>query len=338
MFRSKIVIMSALLIAILSTASALLFYFVDFLHTPGLIIAAFVVFSVSFFIATFFLYRNIDKQLEILYRLIYSSKKGKARGVNIEKMKREVIRWSKEQRPIIQQYRDNEKYRKEFIGDMAHELRTPIFNIQGYVCTLLDGALEDKNINRKYLRKAQKNIDRMIYMVEDLDLITKLESGELVLDKKKFKLKDAIKDAIEEVEMRALDKDIQLSLSPMKQNIYVYAERNHIMRVLINLIANSVKYGKVGGHSVIRVKNYGAHKYWIKVSDNGIGMRKEELNHIFERFYRVDKSRSRNIGGSGLGLSIVKHILEVHGELIKVKSTFGEGTTFQFSLQKAEEK
>lgn len=336
MFQSKILVMSALLIAGLATGAALLFHFMDFSNISRLVIAGAVVFFISFFIATYFLHNNVDKQLEMLYRLIYSSNRADAKNVGLKQMKREVKHWSKEQRPIIKQYQEKEKYRKEFIGDMAHELRTPIFNIQGYVCTLLDGALYDDKINKKYLRKAQKNIDRMIYMVEDLDLITKLESGELVLNKHKFKLKEALEDALEEVEMRAMDKDIKLHLSSVGKDAFVYAEKNHIMRVLVNLIANSVKYGKEGGRTTVSVKNNGANRYWIIVSDNGIGIKKEDLSHIFKRFYRVDKSRSRNIGGSGLGLSIVKHILEIHGESIKVKSVFGEGTTFQFSLQKAD--
>lgn len=341
MFKHKTVVLVALFAACVAVAFALLFHWMHFENNMNMYISLILLFIVTFVVIAYFLNKNIYNRIETLYTLIYSSGSSKLVDdeMRLKNVEREVQKWSQEKEPLIEKLKAQEKFRREFIGDVAHELKTPIFNIQGYVYTLIDGGLYDEKINKKYLRKAQKNINRMIRMVQDLDLITKLESGALVLSKKRFSLQQAIEEAIEEVEMRALEKDIKIHFTPAKEEYWAYAEKDHIMRVLINLISNSVKYGKKGGQTHIFVKQkHTSNKYVIKVTDNGIGIKKDDLPRIFERFYRVDKSRSRNEGGSGLGLSIVKHILEVHGEMITVKSTFGEGTSFQFTLEKANEK
>lgn len=337
MFKHKTVVIVALFAALVAVAFALFFHWMQFENNMNMYISLILLFIATFGFIAYFLNKNIYNRIETLYKLIYSS--GTVGLVNDEirlrNIEKEVQKWSQEKEPLIQQLKAQEKFRREFIGDVAHELKTPIFNIQGYVYTLIDGGLYDEKINKKYLRKAQKNINRMIHMVQDLDLITKLESGALVLSKKRFLLQEAIEEAMEEVEMRALEKDITIQFQPTKEAYWAFAEKDHIMRVLINLISNSVKYGKQGGQTNISIKQKSTtNKYIVRVEDNGIGIKKDDLPRIFERFYRVDKSRSRNEGGSGLGLAIVKHILEVHGETITVKSTFGEGTCFQFSLQK----
>ncbi len=338
MFKHRIVIFTALLTASSTVISVFLFHWIGFENNIHNSLFLFLLFIVVFLLVAYLLDKNIYHRIEALYKLIYASgtMTEQSKEMQLKEVEENVLKWSQEKRSIIQKLKEQEKYRREFIGDVAHELKTPIFNIQGYVCTLIDGGLYDEKINKKYLRKAQKNINRMIHMVQDLDLITKLESGELVVTKKKFSLNQALKEAIEEVEMRAMEKDISLHYHSDKVEQFVYAEREHIMRVLINLIYNSVKYGKLGGGTQIKIKNRPAsQKVYIKVVDNGVGIKKEDLPRIFERFYRVDKSRSRNEGGSGLGLAIVKHILEVHGESITVESVFGKGTSFEFSLQKS---
>lgn len=337
MFKHKTVVLVALFAAAIAVAFALFFHWMHFENNMNAYISLILLFITTFGIIAYFLNKNIYSRIETLYKLIYSSGSSMVdEEIRLKNVEKEVLKWSQEKEPLIQQLKAQEKFRREFIGDVAHELKTPIFNIQGYVYTLIDGGLYDEKINKKYLRKAQKNINRMIHMVQDLDLITKLESGALVLSKKRFLLQRAIEEAIEEVEMRALEKDITIHFSPSKEEYWAFAEKDHIMRVLINLISNSVKYGKKGGKTHISIRQkHATNKFHIKVEDNGIGIKKNDLSRIFERFYRVDKSRSRNEGGSGLGLSIVKHILEVHGEIISVKSTFGEGTNFLFTLEKA---
>lgn len=337
MFKHKTVALVAFFAALVAVVFALFFHWMHFENSMNRFFSLVLLFIVTFVVIDYFLNKNIYNRIEALYKLIYASGTIDidSNEMRLKKVEEEVRKWSQEKEPLIQKLKTQERFRREFIGDVAHELKTPIFNIQGYVYTLIDGGLYDEKINKKYLRKAQKNINRMIHMVQDLDLITKLESGTLSLTKKRFHLCEAIEEAMEEVEMRALEKDISLHFNQMKEEDWVYAEKDHIMRVLINLISNSVKYGKKGGRTQISIKQKPtSNKYYIKVQDNGIGIKKDDLPRIFERFYRVDKSRSRNEGGSGLGLAIVKHILEVHGETITVKSTFGEGTSFIFTLQK----
>lgn len=338
MLRFKIVNFVGFIVAISSIIFGLLFRSMQIKSNLTLYIFLIFYFLITFFIITFLLKKHIYGRIRTLYKLIYSS--GMITEMNdhtsFDEVEEKIKEWGREKQPIIQQLKAQEKYRKEFIGDVAHELKTPIFNIQGYILTLADGGLYDEKINKKYLRKAQKNIDRMILMVEDLDLISKLESGELKPLKKAFNISEMIKEAMEEVEMSAIDKDIRIRFEEPKETLWAYAERSQILQVTINLIINSIKYGKEGGKTIIRIENNPMkNKYCISIEDNGIGIDTEDLPRIFERFYRVDKSRSRKQGGSGLGLSIVKHTLEVHEEKISVESQLGKGTIFKFTLQKA---
>jgi len=226
-------------------------------------------------------------------------------------------------------------YRKEFMGNVYHELKTPIFNMQGYILTLLDGGLEDKSINRVYLERAEKNINRMISIVEDLESISGLESGALNLKKENFDIIKLIDDVIEATEMRASKHNIRIKKNKVKKDIsMVSGDRRRIYQVLNNLIINSISYGNKGGVTSISVLPDG-DRVLLKIKDNGIGISSADLPRIFERFYRVDKSRSRDSGGTGLGLAIVKHIIEAHGETVKVKSVPGKGSVFSFTLPSA---
>jgi len=253
----------------------------------------------------------------------------------LEKTKYEVEVWAQERRDENERLKKLEVYRKEYLGNVSHELKTPIFNIQGYVLTLLDGGLEDPNINRNYLQRAEKSVERMISIVEDLEAITQLESGELQLEPEKFDIGILAKEVFEAQEVRAESKGIKLnSIYIDNKPLLVLADKFRIRQVLTNLIVNSIKYGKEGGETIVKCNDIG-DSLLIEVVDNGIGIPKQDSERVFERFYRVDKGRSRSQGGTGLGLAIVKHIIEAHGQNIQVISTPGAGSVFSFTLKKA---
>ncbi|MFL5765824.1 MAG: sensor histidine kinase [Bacteroidia bacterium] len=253
---------------------------------------------------------------------------------NVENLKQEIIAWADDRKDEIERLHKLEVYRKEFLGNVSHELKTPIFNIQGYVLTLLDGGLEDPSINRNYLERAEKSVDRMITIIDDLEAISQLETGELQLEPEKFDIAALAKDVADAQEMKATAKGIILTLPEEIKPLYVMADRFRIRQVIVNLIVNSVKYGKEYGETKIRFYDVGEN-VMVEIADNGIGIGKEHLPRLFERFYRVDKSRSREQGGTGLGLAIVKHIIEAHNQTISVMSTEGAGTVFSFTLKKA---
>jgi two-component system phosphate regulon sensor histidine kinase PhoR len=299
-----------------------------------------IVFVVAFLLLNFFVFRPLSKTYSFLLnsRNKKSAQSATAISVNeIENLNNEVFAWADERKAEIEQLQKLETYRKEFLGNVSHELKTPIFNIQGYVLTLLDGGLEDPKINKDYLQRADKSVERMIRIVEDLESITQLETGELEIDCDNFDLAALTKDIFESNEMRATQRGITLSFRDLDPKpIMVYADRFRIRQVLTNLIVNSIKYGKPDGETKVKFSDSG-EKIIVEVSDNGIGIGKEHLPRLFERFYRVDKSRSRDQGGTGLGLAIVKHILEAHGQNISVMSTPNVGSVFSFSLKKAME-
>ena len=223
------------------------------------------------------------------------------------------------------------KYRREFLGNVSHELKTPIFNIQGYVHTLLDGALYDKKVNEKYLLRTSKSIDRLIAIVDDLDALARLESDELKLEKTTWDILELIQEVFESFEVKRVEKNMKFISTKHKKPIFVFADRDQISQVLYNLISNGMKYGKKTGYVQSSVKVQG-NKIWVSIKDNGIGIEKNNIPRLFERFYRVDKGRSREAGGTGLGLAIVKHIVEAHSEHIQVNSIKNSGTEFKFSI------
>lgn len=284
----------------------------------------------------------INERLKVLYRSI---RKGKITSENdfkfklsedaIAKAEKETEDWSAEKQKEIIRLQEQAKFRREFLGNLAHELKTPIFSIQGYLLTLLEGGLEDKNVNTMFLERASKATDRMVHLVEDLDQIMKLEVNELPLDTRVFNLKELVKEIFESLEAEAEEKTITLKFDKQYEPIYVKGDRAKISQVFINLLRNSIAYGNEGGATTVRLYPVD-DSVTIEVSDNGPGIDDSSMKRIFERFYRVEKSRNRNDGGSGLGLSIVKHIIEAHQQTIHVRSTEGMGTTFVFTLDSAD--
>jgi two-component system phosphate regulon sensor histidine kinase PhoR len=253
----------------------------------------------------------------------------------ISKVNTEVMNWAEDRITEISVLKEQDNFRRDFIGNLAHELKTPIFNIQGYILTLLEGALEDQENNRKFLMKAAKNVDRITALLEDLDTINRIEGGMYKLNVTRFDIVELTTDVIESLDNRARKANISLRLkNPKEKPIFVKGDRPKIEQVMFNLLANSINYGNENGETRVRFYDM-EDTFLVEVADNGIGIAEEHLSRIFERFYRVDKSRARHVGGSGLGLSIVKHIIDVHDQTINVRSTLGVGTTFSFTLEKA---
>jgi two-component system phosphate regulon sensor histidine kinase PhoR len=239
-----------------------------------------------------------------------------------------------ERQKEIEELKNMESFRREFLGNVSHELKTPIFNIQGYIYTLIDGAISDENVNMQYLERSSKSVDRMINIVEDLEMISKIESNRLDLEFTRWNIVDHVQELFDILEMKAKKRSISLSINNQSTNNFVEADRDKISQVLINLIENSIKYGNEGGHTKVRLFEMGEN-ILVEIADDGDGIPAEHLPRLFERFYRVDKSRSRTAGGTGLGLSIVKHIVDAHRQTINVRSTENVGTTFSFTLKKA---
>lgn len=295
-----------------------------------------------YFMAAYVMRRYVIFRIKPMYQILRSrdSKSGEIdqeyRGRDVvTEVEGELQAWAERNSMEIARLRENEQYRKEFVGNVSHELKTPLCSIQGYILTLLDGGLEDPDINRKYLEQSQKNIDRLIHIVRDLEDISRLEAGTLELQRERFDLLALVDEIMQSLEMQASERGITLvSDRGMLPQLMVDADRARVGQVLINLLSNSVKYGREGGRTRVRYVDM-FEKVMVEVQDNGIGLTAEQLPRIFERFYRVDKSRSRAAGGTGLGLAIVKHILEAHKETITVRSAPDVGTTFSFTLTKA---
>ncbi|MGB7842067.1 MAG: ATP-binding protein [Salinimicrobium sp.] len=250
-------------------------------------------------------------------------------------LSREVEKFAQGKKLEIEALQLRDSYRKEFMGNISHELKTPLFTVQGYIETLLDVGMKDKKVRKKYLTRAAKGVDRLIYIVNDLDLITKLETGELRLNLQRFDIVELMQSVFDLLEMKAAKKNITLFFETEYQPIWVYADKERIQQVLTNLIVNSIKYGKNDGSTEVSIENLSKKKVIVRIADTGEGIKKGNIPRLFERFYRVDKSGSRKEGGSGLGLSIVKHLLEAHNEKIFVESTFGVGSEFSFTLKKS---
>lgn len=285
----------------------------------------------------FFVYRRI----KLIYKTISRLKTGNfpqeemdfdtdiIGDVNID-----VLNWSRESKIEIEQLKEQAKFRKEFIGNLAHELRTPAFNMQGYLLTLLEGGLEDPSINTKYLDRADKNLDRLIHLINDLDKISRLEAGVDALELKEFDVFELANEIADYQEDRASKREIKIKVVPLNKALKVAADKEKISQVFTNLIVNAIRYGKEGGWIEIRFYDM-AENVLVEIEDNGVGINEISIPRLFERFYRVDKSRARNAGGSGLGLAIVKHIIDAHQQSINVRSALGEGSVFSFTLAKA---
>ncbi|MBA2249804.1 MAG: sensor histidine kinase [Chitinophagaceae bacterium] len=301
--------------------------------------------SISYLLILFMMQRFIYRKIKLIYKLIYQTKASKREEFyyknilpqkSIDEVKDDVENWAKQQTAEIEVLQKNEAYRKEFLLNLSHELKTPIFAIQGYIDTLLNGALDNPDVNKRFLSNSSKNIDRLVNLVDDLDEISKLESGEQLLYKENFIIQDLIKEVCESLSIKADERQIKCHIKKgCELPLTVYADKEKIRQVLINLIDNAVKYGKQNGNIEGSAYKVDGKTILVEISDDGAGISEEHLPRIFERFYRTDLARSRKVGGSGLGLSICKHIIEVHGQNMHVRSKVDVGSTFGFTLQSA---
>ena len=294
-------------------------------------------FLIIYFRTKIFIYRRV-KNIYDEVRLLEDAELKPARiTTNLKSLTDEVERYATSKKLEIESLRIKDEYRKDFLGNVAHELKTPLFTVQGYILTLLDGAVKDKSVRMKYLERADKGVERLIYLVNDLDMITKLEVGDLNLNYTYFDIVTLVKNTFELLEMKAVKKNVTLTFDlDYEEPILVNADEERIQQLLTNLIENSINYGKLDGTTEVSIQDLIQNKVLIRVTDNGDGIEREHIPRLFERFYRVDKSGNRKVGGSGLGLSIVKHIIEAHEEKIYVESEFGVGSEFSFTLEKAE--
>ena len=314
-------------------------FFFDFfsISVYGLVVLILSVSLSTFIFVRWLVDKFIYNKIKLIYKNISDNKAkpGYLEGVDLNQVDEDVSEWNENRENEIEKLEIRESYRRQFVGNVAHELKTPIFNIQGYIDTLLDGALEDSNINRKFLERANKSVSRMIYIVEDLDAITKLEGGKIEIEEEPVDVIELILDVVDQLEIKAKKRNVNIVVEdPRLERYMVEADIEKIKQVLINLMVNAIKYGKEGGEVLVRTFDMDENVL-VEVADNGNGIPQKHLSKIFERFYRVDKSRDREQGGSGLGLSIVKHIIEAHNQSINVRSTIGTGTTFSFTLRKA---
>ncbi|WP_166960845.1 sensor histidine kinase [Yeosuana marina] len=283
-----------------------------------------------------FIYRRVKKIYDDLTLLESASLTRGPINTDMGTLTQEIDKFARDKKLEIETLKVRDQYRKEFFGNVSHELKTPLFTVQGYILTLLDGAMNDEKIREKYLTRASKGVERLVYIVNDLDMITKLEIGDLRLKIERFDIVEMVKNVFDMFEMRANKKKITLTFDiEYNKPILVNADKERIQQVLINLVVNSIKYGREKGTTEVSIENLIKNKVIVRITDNGIGIGKPHLSRLFERFYRVDKSGSRSEGGSGLGLSIVKHIIEAHDEKIYVESEFGVGSEFSFTLEKA---
>lgn len=338
----RFAVMSAFYITIFSTLllAILTWYFLE-LSPDLLIYFAVCIYAFSFLVLQYrverFIYRRVKKIYDDVSLLESSTLRNNSITTDMATLTREVQKFATDKKLEIEMLKIREEYRREFLGNVSHELKTPLFTVQGYLSTLLDGGMKDKTIRKKYLERAEKGVERLIHIVQDLDMITKLETGHLHLDVKKFDIIALVQGVFDLLEMEASKKDILL-LFDRKHNkpIMVTGDQEKIEQVVVNLIVNSIKYGKEKGSTEVSIEDLVNNKIIVRVTDNGEGIESQNIPRLFERFYRVDKSGSRSEGGSGLGLSIVKHIIEAHEEKIYVESQIKKGSEFSFTLEKAE--
>jgi two-component system phosphate regulon sensor histidine kinase PhoR len=340
----KVVIIESILIAVIvsaiSVVAALLAGAKFSLYS--FVVNFILILSVSYWINYLYLKRYIYRKIKLIYKIIRSHKlkDDSAEDIDLKKdiflqVENEVSTWVSEKNKQLTDLKELEKYRRNYVGNISHELKTPIFNIQGYIHSLLDGAMYDEQLNLKFLKRAAVNVDRIQTIIEDLETISRLESGQLILDIRPFDLKILVDEVVEDLEQRRKEKNIKIHYKEgAVKNFRVNADRESIRQVLMNLILNSIKYGKQGGTTKIGFYDM-ENQILVEIADDGLGIDEPHLKHLFDRFYRVDKGRSRDVGGTGLGLSIVKHIIEAHQQTVNVRSTINLGSTFGFTLDKA---
>ncbi len=318
--------------------AGMMYFFMEF-RWGFILIFAISLFIFSFFVLQYrvehFIYRRVKKIYDDVSLLESSSFRNKSITTDMATLTREVHNFARDKKIEIETLKIREEYRREFLGNVSHELKTPLFTVQGYLLTLLDGAMNDKALRKKYLQRAEKGVERLIYIVQDLDMITKLEVGDLNLNYTRFNIVEVVQNVFDLLEMKADKKGIMLMFDMRYiKPVMVYADREKIQQVVTNLVVNSIKYGKENGSTEVSIEDLVNNKIIVRVKDNGEGIEKKHIPRLFERFYRVDKSGARTEGGSGLGLSIVKHVVEGHDEKIYVESKFGQGSEFSFTLEK----
>lgn len=328
---------------ILSIPISLGFYV---LHPGWIALVAFVsVFCGSYLLIQFTLERFIYRKIKLIYKFIHQTKATQREEMynkyilpkkGFDDVREDVEKWAAQRSEEIEILKSNEAYRKEFLQNLSHEFKTPIFAIQGYIDTLLDGALENPDVNKKFLENTSKNVDRLVALVNDLDEISKLETGEQSLSKSNFIIQELIRETFEALSIKINKRSIKCLIKKgCDAPIFVNADKEKIRQVLINLITNAIKYGKENGNITASIYKTDDKHVLIEISDDGIGIKEEHLPRIFERFFRTDSGRSRNIGGAGLGLAICKHIIEAHGQTIHVRSKLDIGTTIGFTLNQS---
>ncbi|NND64122.1 MAG: sensor histidine kinase [Flavobacteriaceae bacterium] len=325
---------------LLTLALSVFFYLTEGMNYWYLLVFFVICFILSFFIIQYrvekFIYDRVKKIYDDVQLLDATTFNKQRITTDMETLTKEVERFAENKKLEIETLKVRENYRKEFMGNVSHELKTPLFTVQGYILTLLDGAMKDKAVRKKYLQRANKGVERLIYIVKDLDMITKLEVGDLNLSREEFNIVELVQNVFDLLEIKAAKKNITLTFDlEYKEGIMVSADRDRIQQILTNLIENSIKYGKDDGTTEVSIEDLIKNKVIVRVTDNGEGILEENIPRLFERFFRVDKSGSRKEGGSGLGLAIVKHLVEAHDEKIYVESEFGVGSEFSFTLEKA---
>ena len=336
-FAIKTSLYITVFITLLMSVFLYIFHSVNWLM---LLLFAVICYVFSFIVIQFrverFIYKRVKKIYDDLTLLESTNLTRGPINTDMGTLTQEIDKFARDKKLEIETLKVRDQYRKEFFGNVSHELKTPLFTVQGYILTLLDGAMNDEKIREKYLTRASKGVERLVYIVNDLDMITKLEIGDLSLKVETFDIVEMVKNVFDMFEMRANKKKITLTFDiEYIKPILVNADKERIQQVLINLIVNSLKYGREKGTTEVSIENLIKNKVIVRITDNGIGIGKTHLPRLFERFYRVDKSGSRTEGGSGLGLSIVKHIIEAHDEKIYVESELGVGSEFSFTLEKA---
>ena len=330
---------SFLSIIVFLLVGVLSYLFFESINYWFVLLTALCFFALSFFIIQFrverFIYKRVKKIYNEVSLLDVSDLDKKTITSDMETLSNEVKKFAEDKRLEIELLQIREEYRREFLGNVSHELKTPLFTVQGYILTLLEGAVNDKIIRNKYLERANKGVERLIDVVKDLDMISKLESGDLNLNIESFNIVELVQNVFDLLEIKAKKRNANLAFNKLYDTpLLVNADLNRIEQVLINLIENSIKYGKINGHTTVSINNYSNEKFIVKVTDDGEGVKEVNKSRLFERFFRVDQSRSREQGGSGLGLSIVKHITEAHNQHVFVESEYGVGSTFSFTLEK----
>ena len=335
-FALKTALFITIILALVISFFLYAFYTINILHV---LLFSFVCYGIAFSVIQYrvqhFIYKRINKIYDDLKLLESTSYRKKRITTDMATLTEEIDKFARDKKIEIETLKVREEYRKEFLGNVSHELKTPLFTVQGYLETLIDGAANNEKLREKYLDRANKGVERLIYIVKDLDMITKLEVGDVSIETQTFNIIELIKSVFDLLEMKASKKRITLTFDRQyTKPILVNADQEKIQQVLTNLVVNSIKYGKEKGTTEISVENLIKNKVIIRVTDNGEGIEKENIPRLFERFFRVDKSGSRKEGGSGLGLAIVKHIIEAHDENIYIESQFGIGSEFSFTLEK----